>query len=624
MGFAKEIEDFLGGYKAVSSSMTDAQDARTRAKAAKRAEDKAVEDDYESLAADPEAYLSPSALAAAKRAPKTPKASSTATPEVSGIMAPYGDNPGEEDTSNGVAMAGGGMVPEIEDEEVPEAIPSKPVYDNPAAAKARAEGKKSYSGSNSQMQSTVAMNGKARNTYADDTGPADPNADHPTWSKGPGLKKVLDDSTKAIQAAMQGFAADRKGRAAVGADPEIDLATGKGAATPAEIKAIDAKIDPDGSMDPFIRGRARLGMAYDYYISRGEPEKAANVTKRILLFDKMASQARGKIAMQLINSGNPDKGAQVLVDAYNENIHDGSTIEVKPTGGGNFSFTVMKDGKVVDQGQGAAADLATMAGGVANGSEFIRRTARVASPTDAPTSPDSAPEDGAPAAPAAPAIPDTAAPAVPAEAPADKPSKPVKRDINWAKKQYVYAASVVKSWEDEVGKNPTPENKARLKDAQIRMAEAEGDAQAIRMATATKNADKGNISIQFDKTLGEWREAAEPLAELPAAPKDGLRGAPPASPAAPAEGAAVTPGSNPATPASANGSASSTYFISRKGGQGNGWVVGNETIPGPTPDQLKPPPPELLAEAKKAITQGASRAGVVKKLLSQGFRPEGI
>ena len=636
MGFAKEIEDFLNGYKMTTDMAGDAEDRKTRRAAADRAAAKDEQDEMASLAADPEAYLSPSQLASAKRAPKTPKVTS-AIPTANELQlnSPYGDNPGEEE---GVAMAQGGLVPDPDEEQPiggPMGIPMEPVrnpVDNPVAAKARAEGKTSYSAGN-QRRSLVAMNGKARNTYADE------GVEKPTGgSTGPGLKDIFASSQKAIKAAMQGFAADagQKKQAIGGAEPDIDFTTGKGAATPAEIKAIDAKIDPDGTMSSWDKGRARLGYAYNYFIERGEPEQAANVSKRILLFDKMASEARGKIAMQLINGGDPNKGASVLVDAYNDNIHDGSTLDVKPLGNGQFSFSISKDGNVVNEGTGTAAQLAELAGNVANGSEFTRRTARVAAAGDVPDAgavPAEEPAAGSAAA-SPPAVPDEA---IPTEAPAtgaqpapdgaaagdaapaaEKPKGP--RDISWAKKQYSYAASVVKAWEDEAAKNPTPENQARLKDAQIRLSEAEQDAIAIRLRDAGKNSDRGNIAIQFDKTLQEWMEAADPVEKLPGMPKDGLRGQPkPAAVAAPAEGVPATPATS-----GANTPAGGASYAGYKGG-GTSWNAGDgQMVTGPQPGALKAVPPEILAQAKNALSSGKSRAAVIRMLLENGYNPTGL
>jgi hypothetical protein len=71
MSLSAEIKDFLDGYKLTSSIMGDAEDRKIRKDAAKRAADKDEAAEMEDYAADAETYLSPSKLAAAKRAPKT-------------------------------------------------------------------------------------------------------------------------------------------------------------------------------------------------------------------------------------------------------------------------------------------------------------------------------------------------------------------------------------------------------------------------------------------------------------------------------------------------------------------------------------------------------------------------
>lgn len=620
MSFSAEINDFLKGYTAISSIVGDQEDRRDKRAAVKRATDKDEQDQMNDLAVDAETYLSPSRLAAAKRAPKKAKAAvvTTATPE---LYSPYGDDPGADE--NGVAMAAGGLVPDPMEEKKRSALP----IDNATAAAARAAGKTSYSAGNGEGKSLVAMNGKARNTYGDTPSPM------PAGNAG-SLSKVFGDADKAIKDAMEAFKAGGAApkQAIGGGTSDVDFVTNKGAATPEEVKAIDAKVDPDGTMDNWSKGRARLGYAYDYFVQRGEPEKATKVAQRLLMFDKMASEARGKIAVQLINGGDPGKGATVLMDAYNDNIHDGSTIDVKPAADGQFSFSISKEGKVVNEGTGSTSQLAELAGSVANGSEFTRRTARVAAGDGNDAEPDAGPDDipapGSAAAnppkaiPDAPAAADTSTPAP--DSPTDEtPKAKGKRDIAWAKKQYTYASSAVKTWEDEVKKNPTPENQARLKDAQIRLSEAEQDAIAIRVSTATKNSDKSKIMIDFDDDLAKWREAADPLAAPPPPPKDGLRGQP--KPAAVEPAAAAVPGAvqattaAPVTPAG-NGTAS---YLGYKGG-GSAWDAGDgQMVTGPQPGALKPMPPEIAAQAKSALTS-KGRSAVVRMLLENGFNPSGL
>ena len=604
MGFAKEIEDFLNGYKAVSAISGDAEDRKLR-------RDKLALDAADSRHKEMETLATPTDKYSPRgRASKRTTKATTADPGTAAaadLIAPYGDNPGEADTEDALQMFDGGLVTSPGNKR--QALPMDEPEDNEGSAAARAQGKRFYTDSENRMMPLYAPSGRARNTYGE------------TAQPGP------KGSSNAIKAAMDVFATQAKApKSAVGGpENDLDLATNKGAATPAEVKAIDAKIDPNNEMDPWTRGRKRLDEAYEYYVSRGEPEKAANVAARLLLFDKMSSQARGTMAVNMISSGNSSEAAQVLMDAYNENIHDGGAIEIKPAAGGKFTFKITKDGETVEQGQGTAADMAAVAGNVANGSEFVERYARLAASEAAPGEAPPPAQQPAAAIPTEPA----ASEAEPEAAPAEKPVPASGRDISWAKKQYIYAASVLKSWQDEAKKKPTPENLARLKDAQIRLSEAEQDAVSIRLrAVKVKTADRAKIQLDFEDDLADWREAADPLDELPPPPKDGLRGAKPA-PAAPA----VQPAS-PAVPTAVPGAAAPAAQPTGQGvnwvgyvmgsGGGSQWDVGGQRVNAPPPDSLKPMPPELIAEAKKAMAEGTTRLVVVRKLLTSGFNPEGI
>lgn len=157
---------------------------------------------------------------------------------------------------------------------------------------------------------------------------------------------------------------------------EFDPATGKGAATVDEIKAIDSKIG--GSFDGYTKGAARLAFAYQYFMDNGQIEKAANVAKRILLFDKQAAQTRGYLAQQALEQGDTASAAKLISDAYNENIPDGQELKTVLNPDGSVSYSVLKDGKVVSEGKANTEQLWSMAAKVKDGSEFLRRMATLA------------------------------------------------------------------------------------------------------------------------------------------------------------------------------------------------------------------------------------------------------
>lgn len=160
------------------------------------------------------------------------------------------------------------------------------------------------------------------------------------------------------------------------AKSEFDPATNKGAATSEEIKAIDSKIG--GSFDGYTKGAARLAYAYNYFMENGEIEKAANVAKRILLFDKQAAQTRGYLAQKALEQGDTAAAAKLISDAYNENIPDGQELKTTLNPDGSVSYTVLKDGEVVDEGSANTEQLWAMAAKVKDGSEFLSRMARLA------------------------------------------------------------------------------------------------------------------------------------------------------------------------------------------------------------------------------------------------------
>jgi hypothetical protein len=160
------------------------------------------------------------------------------------------------------------------------------------------------------------------------------------------------------------------------------------------------------------------------------------------------------------------------------------------------------------------------------------------------------------------------------------------------------------------------------------VAEAEQDAVSIRLrAVKSKTADRAKIQLDFEDDLASWREAADPFDELPPAPKDGLRGAKPAPAAVPATPAApaAQPATQQAVPAApaAPSMGQGVQYLGYVGG-GSQWEVDGERVTAPPPDRLKPMPPELIAEAKKAMAGGTTRLGAIKALLAKGYSPEGI
>lgn len=158
------------------------------------------------------------------------------------------------------------------------------------------------------------------------------------------------------------------------------------AATPDEIKAIDAKIDPENKMEPFRKGAARLVDAYNFFIEKGDVEKARKIAAKIIKFHQQASMTRGQLALEALRQGDIPSASKLITDAANEDVPDGVTVSVQPTQSGTVAFKIDKEGQAVQQGELDAQQMWELAAGVADGSQFLKRMAVLAGQGD-PTSP---------------------------------------------------------------------------------------------------------------------------------------------------------------------------------------------------------------------------------------------
>lgn len=404
MSFSAEIADFVNGFKAGASVGGDIQDRKFerekwefdkafdekkyadskdyRERAFKESKDRAsrAESRAERNLRLREERERNRSLEALGTDPKSPKSSEqgdsqyyyddrdeqdsfdTSEAEISAIPVPEVSD--EEVTTSyqrrgGMVLhaAEGAMVPQVEDEEHPEL----------AEEESRA----------SAIPVDVAP-----------APPAEPEAPQEVASEGKGdvlveqvkpiIKEVFDASAEEEKSE-----AARKPSAIETEKPKKDqsrirVATGEGAATPEEIKAIDQKIDPNGEMEPWVKGAARLYYAYNYFIEQGQPEKARNVAKRIVAFDKMASQTLGHLARTAVEQNDLVSGSKLVTDAYNENIPDGNKMTAQPTPKGTVLYKIERKGKVIQQGEATSRQLWEMAGKIADGSEYIRRMGRIA------------------------------------------------------------------------------------------------------------------------------------------------------------------------------------------------------------------------------------------------------
>lgn len=164
-------------------------------------------------------------------------------------------------------------------------------------------------------------------------------------------------------------------------------------ASPEEIKAIDSKIDPDNTMEPYRKGAARLVNAYNFFVEKGDVNKARKIAAQILKFDQMATMTLGNLAQTAIEQGNLRGASKLVSDAYNNHIPDGGKMEAQATPRGTIAYKIDAAESGRQQGEISAQQLWQLAGGIANGSEFIKSMEVLAG--RAPATSES--NDGAPA-----------------------------------------------------------------------------------------------------------------------------------------------------------------------------------------------------------------------------------
>ncbi|MGE0677752.1 hypothetical protein [Pseudolabrys sp.] len=129
------------------------------------------------------------------------------------------------------------------------------------------------------------------------------------------------------------------------------VARGAGAASPSEIAAIKKAIDPEGKMPEGERNMAALGGIYQYYMNKGDPEKAQKAAFHMLQYYRQASQRYGAIAHAAAEAGDMDGATKAALNAY-ANIPDGRDLRVVKNSDGTLGYRMVDglDGSTVAEG----------------------------------------------------------------------------------------------------------------------------------------------------------------------------------------------------------------------------------------------------------------------------------
>lgn len=196
----------------------------------------------------------------------------------------------------------------------------------------------------------------------------------PDYHRLPGLHEALDAGMSSI---ARTFGLDQQTAALP--DARSDRAAqiqryhaNEGAATPDDIRQIDQTIDPDNRLASDAKAVARLKAGYDYFLKKGEPDRAKKYAESILLYTRQAVQYAGAQAEQKIQAGDIAGAAKQIQDAHNQ-IPDGSSLFVDKVGpDGKVDYRIVdEDGDLTERGQATTNQLLYLATGMKNGSEWL-------------------------------------------------------------------------------------------------------------------------------------------------------------------------------------------------------------------------------------------------------------
>jgi hypothetical protein len=260
----------------------------------------------------------------------------------------------------------GGLVKGDEEEPiVPPATPAPAATAAPVAAPAATPSAIPETPSGSPTPATAAVDGQRSSSPSDSS--AAPESDpNPT-------KIVVRKSREAAKAAMDSFEREfsQPKQAVGGEESDIDFATGEGAMTPEEVESMRKTVDPNDQLSTHLKSAATLSAAYDYFMGKGQQEKAVRAAKGFLVAERRMTQTLGALTLQAFEDGNVNEACRLLNDACNR-FPSGHKIEVTPNKQGVLVYQVSNEDGVVEQGRLSGDEFVEFATGVADGRLYTK------------------------------------------------------------------------------------------------------------------------------------------------------------------------------------------------------------------------------------------------------------
>lgn len=216
--------------------------------------------------------------------------------------------------------------------------------------------------------------------FAAKPAPAQPaQAEKPVDEKS--VKVVIAKAGEAAAAAMDSFEREvRVKPSAIGEGSEksgMDIATGQGGMSPQEYEQVLKAVDPNNTIPGYLKSGAALSAAYDYFIGKGQTDKAVKAAKGFLIANKQAIQTLGTLALEAFKGGDAEAACRLINDACNR-FPSADQIQVTPDDRAGVTYSVMQGGKVVEQGKLNMAQAWELTGQIANGSLYVKQMAQFA------------------------------------------------------------------------------------------------------------------------------------------------------------------------------------------------------------------------------------------------------
>lgn len=205
------------------------------------------------------------------------------------------------------------------------------------------------------------------------------------------LRQFLDRTTtaKAVDAGLKDivqFFGLKGGAVDTGVDPRAQVrmaqaaATGEGAMTRDELQTIYQTVDPNNQLREDAKLIAGMNATYEYYMQKGQPQKAAAVQRGILLHVKNVVARGGAIAQAALEEGDIQGGAKAIAQMHSL-IPDGQSMQVKGIGrDGTVHYSMIDDetGELTFEGKARVNQLMHLATGMQNGSVWFEQMSGIA------------------------------------------------------------------------------------------------------------------------------------------------------------------------------------------------------------------------------------------------------